>query len=215
MNATRFPLCWPPGRPRTPASRRDRARFHTKQSSGIDNGVYRHPEKHRVTLTKARDLLFEELRRLGAAGGLLSSDLRLRQDGLPMAGQRQPDDPGAAVYFKHDGNEVAFACDRWDRVEDNILAIAKTIEALRGIERWGTGDMVAAAFTGFAALPAARVAHRAWWIVLDVPQDADIDTVQDRYRQLAKDNHPDRGGDEEVAAEINGAWAEFKQARGT
>jgi hypothetical protein len=48
---------------------------------------------------------------------------------------------------------MCFACDRWDSVADNVQAIRKTIEALRGIERWGTGDMVQRAFAGFVALP--------------------------------------------------------------
>jgi hypothetical protein len=37
---------------------------------------------------------------------------------------------------------MCLACDRWDKVQDNIYAIAMTIEPLRGIERWGSGSMV-------------------------------------------------------------------------
>lgn len=48
---------------------------------------------------------------------------------------------------------MCFACEKWQDVYGNIYAIGKTIEALRGIERWGTGDMVEQAFTGFVALP--------------------------------------------------------------
>ena len=46
-----------------------------------------------------------------------------------------------------------FVCDRWDRAEDIPLVVAKTIEALRGTDRWGAGVMVEAAFIGFAELP--------------------------------------------------------------
>jgi len=51
---------------------------------------------------------------------------------------------------------MCLACDRWDKVQDNIYAIAMTIEPLRGIERWGSGSMVEQAFTGFFALPAPK-----------------------------------------------------------
>lgn len=214
-DVTRYPLCWPPGRPRTPAGKRSRSKFHTmvrKQSQYDPARTY--TEKAGISLGRARDGLIDELYRLGAKDVILSTNLRLRNDGLPYADQRQPDDPGAAVYFRHDGHDMAFACDRWAKVEENLVAITKTIEALRGIERWGTGDMVAAAFTGFQALPAARVANRPWWEVLGVQAHTPTLEVTERYRQLAKNNHPDRGGNQDAAAEINGAWVEFKKERG-
>jgi hypothetical protein len=161
-----------------------------------------------------RDELLGQLKLLGAKGIVLSANLRLRQDGLPLAGQAQPADPGVAVYFTYKGKDVCFACDRWRKVEDNMQAVRHTIDALRGIARWGTGDMVDAAFTGFAALPAARVAHRPWWEVFGMHRSSSVEEVTEWYRQLAKDNHPDRGGDQVKAAEINGAWEEFKRERG-
>ena len=42
----------------------------------------------------------------------------------------------------------AIACDKWDSIRDNLHAVAKTIEALRGIDRWGTGEMVDAGTLG-------------------------------------------------------------------
>jgi hypothetical protein len=72
--------------------------------------------------------------------------VQLRQDGLPYANRRAPSDTGAAVYFSYKGRQMCFACDKWQDVYDNIYAISKTIEALRGIERWGAGDMVEQAF---------------------------------------------------------------------
>lgn len=205
-----YPLCWPAGRPRTVASRRSRSRFHEKRQG--EWGW----TKEGITLASARDGLFEELRRLGGKRVVLSTNLQLRLDGLPRSGQRQPDDPGAAVYFHTDNGksrQLCFACDRWDRVEDNIVAIAKTIEALRGIERWGTGDMVQAAFTGFQALPAPPVvvASRAWWEVLGVSADATARIVEERYSALARVNHPDRGGDPAKMAELNSAIEEFRK----
>src|SRR5262245_44424311 len=134
MTTTRYPLYWPDGRLRTP--RRSRSEFK----------VY--------SFAVVRDQLLNELKLMNARDVILSTNLMLRNDGLPLANQRQPADPGVAIYFTYKGKAVAFACDRWDKIEDNVQAIRHTINALRGIARWGTGDMVDAAFTGFLALPA-------------------------------------------------------------
>lgn len=145
---TRYPLTWPAGRGCTkfPA----RSKFKVRSFAFV------------------RDELLHELKLLGARNVVLSANLKLRNDGLPLANQSQPADAGVAVYFDYKGRAVCFACDRWAKVEDNMQAVRHTIEALRGIARWGTGDMVEAAFTGFAQLSATRSAPsvRSWWIVL-------------------------------------------------
>jgi hypothetical protein len=213
--AEAYPLTWPPGRPRTPAHQRARAKFHaqTRENVGGWNRVERKP----ISLAVAVDELMGELRRLGishdGANVVLSTNLRLRRDGLPYSDQRRPDDPGAAVYFRKDDRELCFACDRWDRVEDNIVAVAKTIEALRGIDRWGTGDMVQAAFTGFQAIAAAP-ARRAWWVVFGVEAHTPTADVEERYRELARQHHPDRGGNADAMVEVNNAWEDFQRERG-
>lgn len=192
MTVEAFPLQWPAGRPRTASGRREPAPF-------------------KVTLGAARDEVFAELARLGTRSVVLSSNLQLRQDGKPYANQAQPTDPGVAVYFQHRGLAMCFACDRWTKVEHNLRAVQKTIEALRGIARWGTCDMLQAAFTGFAALPAPGAA-REWWEVLGVLRSASVDECRAAYRSLASANHPDRGGDPARMAEINSAWAKAQEA---
>ena len=153
-------------------------------------------------MATARDGLFEELRLLGARGVVLSTNIELRLDGLPYANRRAPGDAGVAVYYTWKGDQYVFSCDRWDRVGDNIQAVRKTIEALRGIERWGTGDAMRAAFTGFKALPeAGEGSGEAWWTVLGCEASADVDTIRRRYKVRAMATHPDRGGtDEEFRA---------------
>lgn len=189
-----YPLQWPAGRPRTPSYKRTRSKFDT-------------------TFAVARDELFRELRRLGARHVTLSTNVELRQDGIPYANRRQPDDLGVAVYFTHKNRQVCFACDRWDKIEDNIRAVCKTVEAIRGIERWGTGDMVDAAFSGFAALPPAA-APRRWWEVIGIQPHAPTDAVQAAYRLRAIAAHPDRGGTHERMTELNRAMDEFRKERG-
>jgi hypothetical protein len=192
-----YPLQWPQGRPRTERWRRERAKFD-------------------VTFTRARDNIVAEIGRLAGRYPdpqiVISTNIALRRDGLPLANQRQPDDPGVAVYFLYKKRQMSFACDRWEKIEHNMQAIAKTIEALRGITRWGTGDMLEAAFTGFTALPAPIVAgmRRPWREVFGFPPGSipDRDQVQRRFRELASVRHPDAGGSTDAMAELNAARQE-------
>lgn len=190
----RYPLHWPEGRART-----------------------RYPERSRfdTTMSDARDSLFLELGRLGAKDIILSTNVELRLDGIPYANRRQPSDPAVAVYFTYKGDAMCFACDRWDQVKDNIQAVRKTIEALRGIARWGTGDMMQKAFTGFAALPSPdAVRQRAWFEVLGLPANATVDQIKTAHRKLAKQHHADTGADGSLMAEINTARDEGMKVNG-
>ncbi len=185
-----FPLSWPNGWPRT--KQPSRSRFD-------------------VSFTAARDGLMEQIRLLGGTLPVLSSDLELRRDGLPYAGQREPADKGVAVYFMWKGQQRVFACDRWDRIKDNIRALEKTIEAVRGIERWGASEMLDRAFSGFTALPApGERPKRDWRDVLDLNADersrVSKAIIEGRYRKLAAERHPDRAsGSHEAMAELNRA----------
>lgn len=202
MSESAYPLQWPAGRKRTERYHRERAKFD-------------------VTFARARDNIIKEVQML--AGGryaadpltVISTNIALRRDGLPLAGQRAPEDPGVAVYFSYRKRQMSFACDRWEKIEHNMQAIAKTIEALRGIARWGTGDMLEAAFTGFTALPPPGAnAKRSWREVFGYVPHAIVtrDMLSSRYRSLASEHHPDRGGDLAKMVELNAARDEALKA---
>jgi hypothetical protein len=194
-----YPLQWPVGWKKTSAYMRGSSKFGSK------------------SFAIARDLLMEELRRFRAKDIILSTNIPLRKDGLPYSGYRQPEDVGVAVYFKLSGlykdgrlqpdKSMVFACDKWRKIEENIYAIYKTIEALRGVQRWGSSDLMERSFTGFAALPPAPM-KRDWWVVLGVPRSASVSQITREYRALMMQHHPDRGGDPAKAAEINSAYSE-------
>jgi hypothetical protein len=163
-----------------------------------------------VSFGTARDCLLHEIRLLGGTLPVLSTNIPLRLDGLPYANHRQPDDKGVAVYFALKGQQMCFACDRWDSLADNTQAIRKTIEALRGIERWGTGDMVQQAFTGFVALPAPPSA----WEVLGLKPGATSSEINAAYRDRAKKTHSDAGGSDSEMARLNVARDELLRRAG-
>jgi hypothetical protein len=196
MTAEAFPLQWPVGRKRTEHWRREAARFDT-------------------TLGRARDNVIREVELLTggkfgpSANLVLSTNLELRRDGLPYANKRQPEDTGVAIYFTYKKREMSFACDRWVKIEHNMQAIAKTIEALRGIERWGTGDMLEAAFTGFIALPA-PTGPVSWRAVIGVEANATMEEAEQAYRKARSEAH--RANDTERFMAVNAAWEQAMKA---
>lgn len=187
-----YPLNWPAGFPRS----------KTPQRSQFAP----------VAFAIARDELLAELRRLGARDVVLSSNIPLRKDGYPTADfeRRRIHDHGVAVYFRRNGKPQVLACDRWDRVEHNLRALARSIEALRGLTRWGASDILERAFLGMTALPAPEQ----WWSALGVGENASLAEIEAAFRSRMKQAHPDVGGSEGQAAKLNWAIAEARRARG-
>jgi hypothetical protein len=187
-----YPLSWPAAWYRTKPHLRSYPKFADR------------------SVAHARDFVLDELRLLGASQPIISTNIILRQDGLPRSGQKAPVDPGVAVYFVLKGQPKVLACDRWVRVEDNLWAIGKHIEAIRGQERWGVGT-IDQAFMGYSALPAPVVN---WWEVLGVDRAADPETIQAAFRQKARITHPDAGGNSEDFIRVQAAWEAVRKERG-
>jgi len=179
-----YPLQWPAGWPRTEPQRREHSKFKT-------------------TLTAAISNMTTEIKRMGGTAIILSSNCAL--------GQTNATDPGVVVYFQWQGTAMAVPCDRWNRVDANVQAIALTIEAMRGMERWGAKHMIRAMFSGFKQLTSGS--RRPWWDVMGILADSPTDLVHARYRELAKQRHPDTGGNGELFATLQNAYEDFKRER--
>ena len=191
-SAEAYPLCWPSAWPR--AKRRDTSQFG-------------------LGFADARDHLISELARMGARSPILSTNVPLRMDGLPYARFSEPNDPGVAVYFQWRGKPMTFACDRWDKVKDNIRAIGKTIEAIRGIDRWGASDMMERAFSAFEALPGpGQCVTLSCWAVLDIAPGSSAPEIDRAYRAKARAAHPDNGGSREAWDRLQTAYEQAKAA---
>ncbi len=186
------PLSWPAGWPKTPIHLRKRAQFSKK----VHNGKYMVTRE--LTVRDAEKRLQGELDRLGAIDELLSSNMPRNLDGSIKASASALEDCGVAIYFQLDGQPTALACDKWDRVADNICALAKHIEALRGMDRWGVGS-VKQAFAGYQALPAPEQ----WFEVLGVSANASIEEINTAYRSKAKHAHSDQGGSDAAMSRLN------------
>ncbi|WP_157474032.1 J domain-containing protein [Flavihumibacter petaseus] len=149
-----------------------------------------------------------EVERLGGKDLIVSTNLRVRKDGLLYADElnRRIDDPGVAIYFKYKGKVVAMCADQYLRIWENMYALGKGIEALRGMERWGVSEFLDRAFTGFTALPEATPGKDIWGILglSSRPEYSEIVRVQ--YRKLAKERHPDQGGSDAAFQELVDAF---------
>jgi len=195
---TNFPLAWPAKQTRTEPSKRKRAAFMTHNRRGY---VYGADRKHSIA-ESARELELQ-IKRMSGSDMIISSNLKIKSNGLPYSGQRNPDDSGVAVYFNWQERDLVFACDKWLDVEDNLWAIVKHIEALRGQERWGVGSLDQA-FMGYMALPDPDA--RQWWETLGVDHTANNEEIKRAYRALARQYHPDAGGDAAMFDQVTKAY---------
>lgn len=198
---TRYPICWPNNVPRTAPGKRNYPAFNER------------------TVTAATGLVLAEINRLNKRhwsyddeNVIISTNMRLNQEGLPAGNQSEPSDTGVAVFFTlrffRNGREFTrpcvLTCDRWNKVGYNLTAIAKDIEAQRARERWGCTS-VEQAFQGYLAIPE-KCSGKSWWEVLGIPSNANAHQVKDEYQSLAKKYHPDKGGVHEEWVEVQEAY---------
>lgn len=200
---TRYPLAWPMGWKRTKAAARRRAKFGTKKPMDY---------KREMSMATACSRLMVEITRLGVIEGdaILSTNLRVRLDGLPYSDQREPEDPGVAVYFRLVDQDRVLACDTWMRAADNVAAIAAHIEAIRAIDRYGVGTLDQA-FAGYQALPAKG---ETWRTTLGFgPDDQPTPTaIEQAFRARAQSAHPDAGGSHDAMAALNEARTQARES---
>jgi len=194
--AEAFPLDWPDGWPRTSEWKRE--------------SDSKFAQSRELTIDRARRSLTDELRRLGATQIVISSNLRLRQDGFPLGQQAKVlKDPGVAVYFMLKNRPMVMARDAYKSAAGNMRSLALAIEAMRQLERHGGSTMMERAFQGFAAI-APPDWKKPWREVFGVKPDwhGDITAL---YREKAKNRHPDSGGSDTLMAELNVAYGEAKR----
>lgn len=203
---TRFPLAWPSGWKRTPPNKRGASSFSKTVHTII--GTERKKHQAQVTGLDAMGRLERQIEELGGEDPVLSTNVRLTLSGRPDTRIEEPADPGVAVYFRFKGRATVLACDRYRRVADNIAAVAAHIDALRRIDRYGVGT-IEQALAGYKALPADSAAD--WRMVMGFPADATptIEQIQTRYKELAKNVHPDKPNGSDVAFSHLGRAKDF------
>lgn len=127
----------------------------------------------------------------------------LRINGELRSGAR-PQSPAVAIAIDSKASgPLLFVCGEYVDWRDNVRAIAKTLEALRAIDRYGV-TKAAEQYRGFGALPpgtpmpaakmsldeAETMLRRYWHGAVSESRDWEL-----LYRRGAKELHPDVGGD--------------------
>ncbi len=187
-----YPLSWPGGWKRSKKPKDSRFGTWNKKPS-----IY-------IGMVKVQN----EIRQLGGKNLIISSNLRLRQDGLPYSSQRMPEDCGIAIYFTWKDEPMVIASDNYNKPGCNLWAIGKTVESMRGIERWGCSELLNRAFTGFKQLPEkSGIVTNNWYDILKVSMNATKDEIIKAYKKKAKIYHPDKEtGDEEMFLLVKDAY---------
>lgn len=205
-----------------PAAQRKRSNFDSTWSTTLED-------------------LDREIRLLGGRDVVIEVDVReqdIRVDGALRANARTPEHPAVVVAFdttKH-GPQL-HRCDRFERSyrassvgwQENVRAIAKTLEALRAVTRYGSAE-TGQQYAGFKALPAGRAmpashmtSDEACKVIADTLNEAEEGPVvypadvrnaiaaglwRTYRRRLFRGAHPDnRGGDQTLWDQVERAAA--------
>lgn len=165
------------------------------------------------TPDKAQRFLRDELYRMGARGLIVSSNVPVKKDGSLYSDLMSSviPDAGVAIYFEYKGKKTVMCCDKYQRVWENIYALGKGIEALRGMDRWGVSEFMDRAFTGFKALPESTDTS-SWYDILGIDKMANADKIKEAYRKMAQVHHPDTGGSVDMFNKVNKAYQQGLQS---
>lgn len=190
------------------------ARFRPIETwPGTRTASYRRKRaQFRATYAQTLDLLEKELGYLRARDIVIQAGFgvdQIRNDGWPRSSARPKSDPGVIVSFRSPKGELSFPCDRYLDWEDNLRAIALSLEALRAVDRYGVTQQ-AEQYRGWQALPAppppsntlSRDTAATVLANYSVFTPSEILTQAEKreeaYRQAAKRTHPDAGGSHEA-----------------
>jgi hypothetical protein len=187
-----------------------------------------------LPLSRSIETIQHELRLMGAIRVLISSDLPVSSKGIPYAAARigERGESGVAAWWVQPklgerGIERVIACDKYRSAGENMAAIAHSIQAIRGLSRWGATDIVERAFAGFAALPPGdgssapspldwrdlfeiSVAHEAILGKADL-----LAIVRSKHKALMLKAHPDHGGTTEQVMQLSEAFQAAERELGT
>lgn len=142
--------------------------------------------------TSTLNLLYRELSNLQATNVVIQltlSESEVRLDGLPR-GRARPSHPGVILAFDSVHGPLKYATDIFHEWQDNLRAIALSLEALRKVDRYGVSKR-GEQYTGWLGLPSGSGNMSR--------QEAEqfIAEHGGSYREAVKRLHPDAGGSEE------------------
>lgn len=171
------------------------------------------------------DLLEYELAKLHAKEITIQAfftHAQLRNDGWPFS-KAEPSGPGLILSFRTKDGALSFPCDRYTNFDDNLRAIALSLQALRAVDRYGVTRR-AEQYSGWKRIEAAPLAgfankEDAAAFIADQGGYKGLDGIPmivlnvrgartDFYRQAARRLHPDSPtGNQELFVKLQQALA--------
>lgn len=153
-------------------------------------------------------LLARELDMLGAKDIVLQAAFRerdIRIDGLPRS-NASPEHPGLILSFESRHGPLQYSTDEYRSWEENLRAIALSLESLRRVDRYGVSKR-GEQYRGWLAIeqtssdPAASIrnADDARDVLARYSSSTDVDTA---IRIAIKATHPDAGGDADAFRQV-------------
>jgi hypothetical protein len=157
-----------------------------------------------ASLSKTLRLLSRELGNLNATKLVVLLDVSerdIRLDGAPRANARIGE-PCVAVSFESKHGPVRMVTGEYSTWQDNLRAVALSLEALRSVDRYGVSKS-GEQYRGWRAIPASTdgadliateelaLEYISQWMV---PFEDDLDSA---LRKALFDTHPHHGGDPE------------------
>ncbi|MDP9175649.1 MAG: hypothetical protein M3O30_17535 [Planctomycetota bacterium] len=212
---------WP--REQTAAFNRKVHPFKSSGKYGDNNGGWT-PGKITPVTTTYSDLERELIKLNAENPVIIEAGFRerdIRQDGMIYAGAPQPTFPGIILSFrapKH--GPLQFACDDCKHWEDNLRAIALTLERLRLADLYGVtkrGEQ----YTGWKALPPPPATTPLMTVEASASMISEIaggspvndiigshERYRESYRRAASLLHPDATGEVQSAK-----WSKLQEAK--
>jgi len=161
--------------------------------------------KFKAAYSKTLDLLERELAYLRAKDVVIQAYFapsEIRNDGWPKSSAR-PAQPGVILSFDAGKEAYSYPCDTFIDWEDNLRAIALSLEALRAVDRYGV-TRGREQYQGFRRLgaPASIDSKVAAEQFLTQYSGLGIDDIRrdldGAYRVAARKLHPDQGGSHDL-----------------
>jgi hypothetical protein len=186
-----YPLAWPIGFPRN----------ETPEDSSF-----------KMTAAKSLESLLSEIKLLsGDTEPIISSNVPVKKSNGKMYSNVADDelhDSGVAVYFEFMQKQRVLACDKWKTPAENLRALALTVNAMRGLDRWGASAIIERAFTDLVALPEkSSFNQKSVWEILGLSEKpGDVKLLKKAYQERATKVHPDLGGSNEAFNELKQAY---------
>ena len=162
--------------------------------------VSRQYARFETSYPRTLQLLEREVRYLGGRDvvmGVGLDEYDIRQDGQPRANARTRVHPGVELSFDStDHGRLTYATDQYTDWQDNVRAIALSLEALRAVERWGVSK--GRQYAGFALLTAG--------VPLEV-RGNELIAEHGSVNAALRATHPDTGGPTASARDFQAVMA--------